>query len=206
MNQDDEFLQELGLGELPAAEKQKLLDSFYETVEARVGLRLTANMTDAELNEFETLASDQQSDASVLQWLKTKFPDYEQIVIEELNKLKGEIRAANNQPAVGPAAAVKTGDLFKQLGLDKLSDQTKSDLSEELGQVALDRIASRLEALLTPEQADQFEAALQADEVKAFELLRQFVPEYPQIVQQEIAALRDDMTDSQADIMKKMGY
>ena len=50
---DDNFLIELGLGSLPAAEKNKMLAHIYETLEMKVGMRLAEKMTDAQLDEFE---------------------------------------------------------------------------------------------------------------------------------------------------------
>ena len=50
---DDNLLKELGLGDLPAAEKNKMLAHIYETLELRVGMKLAEQMTDAQLDEFE---------------------------------------------------------------------------------------------------------------------------------------------------------
>jgi hypothetical protein len=50
---DDNLLQELGLGSLPPAEKNKMLAHIYETLELRVGMRLADQMSDQQLDEFE---------------------------------------------------------------------------------------------------------------------------------------------------------
>lgn len=89
---DDNLLQELGLGSLPAAEKNKMLAHIYETLELRVGMRLAEQMSDAQLDEFEGFI-DRNDEAGALHWLETNFPDYKQVVAEELEKLKGEIKA-----------------------------------------------------------------------------------------------------------------
>jgi hypothetical protein len=78
---DDNLLQELGLGNLPVAEKNKMLGHIYETLELRVGMRLAEQMSDQQLDDF------------ALQWLENNFPDYKKVVAEELEKLKGEIKA-----------------------------------------------------------------------------------------------------------------
>jgi hypothetical protein len=88
---DDNLLQELGLGSLPAAEKNKMLGHIYETLELRVGMRLAEQMSDAQLDEFEGFI-DRNDEAGALHWLETNFPDYKQVVAEELEKLKGEIK------------------------------------------------------------------------------------------------------------------
>jgi hypothetical protein len=88
---DDNLLRELGLGELPAAEKNKMLAHIYETLELRVGMKLAEQMTDAQLDEFEGFI-DRNDEAGALRWLETNFPDYKQVVADELEKLKGEIK------------------------------------------------------------------------------------------------------------------
>ena len=89
---DDNLLRELGLGELPPAEKNKMLAHIYETLELRVGMRLADQMSDAQLDEFEGFI-DRNDEAGALKWLETNFPHYKDVVAEELDKLKNEIRA-----------------------------------------------------------------------------------------------------------------
>src|SRR6185312_14721378 len=88
---DDNLLKELGLGELPAAEKNKMLAHIYETLELRVGMRLADQMSDAQLDEFEGFI-DRNDEAGALKWLETNFPNYKDVVAEELDKLKAEIK------------------------------------------------------------------------------------------------------------------
>lgn len=89
---DDNLLKELGLGDLPAEEKNKMLAHIYETLELRVGMRLAEQMTDAQLDEFEAFI-DRNDEPGALKWLETNFPDYKQVVADELEKLKAEIKA-----------------------------------------------------------------------------------------------------------------
>jgi hypothetical protein len=89
---DDNLLQELGLGSLPPAEKNKMLAHIYETLELRVGMRLAEQMSDAQLDEFEGFI-DRNDEAGALHWLESNFPDYKQVVADELEKLKGEVKA-----------------------------------------------------------------------------------------------------------------
>ncbi len=110
---DDNFLRELGLGGLPAAEKNKMLSHIYETLEMRVGVRLASGMTDAQLDEFESYINN-NDEAGALKWLETNFPNNKDVVAEELGKLKEEVKAsapqilaevasAQQQPPSGPA-------------------------------------------------------------------------------------------------------
>jgi hypothetical protein len=88
---DDNLLRELGLGDLPPAEKNKMLAHIYETLELRVGMKLAEQMSDAQLDEFEGFI-DRNDEAGALKWLETNFPDYKQVVADELDKLKAEIK------------------------------------------------------------------------------------------------------------------
>src|SRR6266481_8490245 len=93
---DDNLLRELGLGELPAAEKNKMLAHIYETLELRVGMRLAEQMSDEQLDEFEAFI-DRNDEAGALKWLETNFPNYKQVVADELDSLKKEITTAAPQ-------------------------------------------------------------------------------------------------------------
>ena len=103
---DDNLLQELGLGTLPAEEKNKMLAHIYETLELRVGMKLAEQMTDAQLDEFEAFI-DKNDEAGALKWLETNFPDYKQVVADELEKLKSEIKA--QAPAILEATTAQAG-------------------------------------------------------------------------------------------------
>jgi predicted RNA-binding Zn ribbon-like protein len=93
---DDNLLRELGLGELPAVEKNKMLAHIYETLEMRVGMKLAEQMTNEQLDEFEAFI-DRNDEAGALKWLESNFPNYKQVVADELEKLKTEIKVAAPQ-------------------------------------------------------------------------------------------------------------
>lgn len=93
---DDNFLHELGLGTLPAAEKNKMLAHIYETLEMRVGMKLAEQMSNEQLDEFEGFI-DRNDEAGALKWLETNFPDYKKVVADELESLKNEIKRAAPQ-------------------------------------------------------------------------------------------------------------
>lgn len=106
---DDNLLQELGLGALAPEEKNKMLQHIYETLEMRVGMKLAEQMTNEQLDEFEAFI-DKEDEAGALKWLETNFPNYKQVVADELETLKNEIKAsaaqilAASQQAPPPAA------------------------------------------------------------------------------------------------------
>lgn len=94
---DDNLLIELGLGSLPAVEKNRMLSHIYETLEMRVGMKLAQKMSNDQLDEFEKLI-DQNNEAGALKWLESNFPDYKQVVANELELLKVEIK--NEAPKI----------------------------------------------------------------------------------------------------------
>ncbi len=93
---DDNLLQELGLGALSAEEKNKMLTHIYETLEMRVGMKLAEQMTNEQLDEFEAYI-DKNDEPGALKWLETNFPNYKQVVADELEKLKYEIKQSAPQ-------------------------------------------------------------------------------------------------------------
>ena len=99
---DNELLIELGLGDLPADEKNAMLAHIYETLEMRVGMRLAEQMTNEQLDEFESFIDD-NDERGALSWLETNFPNYKAVVAQQLAELKEEIRAS--APAILAAAS-----------------------------------------------------------------------------------------------------
>lgn len=96
INLDRNLLEELGLGTLPENEKGALLTHIYETLEMRVGMRLADQMTNEQLDEFEKYF-EAKDDAGAFHWLETNFPNYKDIVQDEFNKLKEEVRQSAPQ-------------------------------------------------------------------------------------------------------------
>ncbi|MBR5669766.1 hypothetical protein IKX12_01670 [Candidatus Saccharibacteria bacterium] len=59
---DDQFLEEVGLANMPAEQKQSFLDYAQEQLEIRIGEKMSAGMTDAQIEEFEKIIDgDQQT-------------------------------------------------------------------------------------------------------------------------------------------------
>jgi hypothetical protein len=71
---DDTFLVDVGLADLPEAEKQPFLQHIYQELELRVGTRLSDGMSDAHLAEFEAII-DKKMDI-VIAWLTQFAPNY----------------------------------------------------------------------------------------------------------------------------------
>lgn len=71
---DDNFLNNVGLGGLPDAEKRAFLQHLYEELELRVGTRLSEGMTDAQLAEFEAIIDRKMEIVDA--WLTRFAPNY----------------------------------------------------------------------------------------------------------------------------------
>ena len=126
---DDDLLQELGLGGLPPAEKDKFLRHIYETLEMRVGTRLAERMTDQQLDEFEAFI-DRNDDQGAFNWLETNFPNYKEVVAEEFEKLKKEIKAVASDILAASAAQAGAPPSQAQPSMPPLdSDQQQSPQS-----------------------------------------------------------------------------
>lgn len=119
---DNQLLVELGLGSLPADEKNKMLAHIYETLEMRVGMKLAEQMTDAQLDEFEGFI-DRNDEAGALKWLETNFPNYKQVVADELEKLKGEIKSTAPQIMAAAQAATQQAPAPQQPQMPDQSQQ-----------------------------------------------------------------------------------
>src|SRR3954471_15379412 len=93
---DNSLLEEVGLSALPDAEKNSFLKHIYETLEMRVGIRLADQMSNEQLDEFEQYF-EAKDDAGAFKWLETNFPNYKDIVQQELDKLKAQTAQSARQ-------------------------------------------------------------------------------------------------------------
>lgn len=71
---DDKFLQDVGLGDLPAEQKHAFLQHIYGELETRVGFRLSDGLSDEQLEEFESII--EKKPGAVDAWLGKAAPDY----------------------------------------------------------------------------------------------------------------------------------
>lgn len=97
---DNKLLEELGLGSLSDEEKKALLAHLYEQLEINVGKVLASKMSDQQLDEFEAFV-DSNDESGALKWLESNFPNYKDVVAEELEKLKEELKK-NKETIISP--------------------------------------------------------------------------------------------------------
>lgn len=108
---DDNFLQDLGLGDMPEEQKKEFLQHLYEELELRVGTRLSEGMSDQQLSSFEKLIDGNDEDGA-LNWLESNRPDYKAVVAEELEKLKQEVGSNKDQILSEPSQPNSAEQLF----------------------------------------------------------------------------------------------
>ena len=71
---DDKFLQDIGLNDLPEAQKKPFLQHIYDELELRVGTRLSDGLSDQQLEEFESIID--HKDNIISSWLVKYMPEY----------------------------------------------------------------------------------------------------------------------------------
>ena len=88
---DDQFLQDIGLADLPEEQKKPFLQHVYDQLEYRVGVRLSEGMSDAQLEEFESII-DRKLEV-IDAWVAQYAPDFMN------DALYGKIQSASGLPA-----------------------------------------------------------------------------------------------------------
>jgi hypothetical protein len=71
---DDKFLADIGLNEMPEAQKKPFLQHIYGELEMRVGTKLSEGMSDKQLSEFESIID--QNNSAISAWLEQNVPNY----------------------------------------------------------------------------------------------------------------------------------
>jgi hypothetical protein len=96
---DDTFLNDVGLANLPDDQKQPFLQHVYDELELRVGTRLSDGMSDAQLQEFESIIDRKME--IVDSWLGQHFPDFQAdpayTRLQEVTKLTGDDPALRSE-------------------------------------------------------------------------------------------------------------
>ncbi len=101
---DDKFLADIGLSDLPEEQKQAFLQHIYDELELRVGTKLSDGMTDAQLEEFESIID--RKDEVVSSWLAQYAPDYQNDDVFKRIEQAATVGSTNN--AVVDEAAVRS--------------------------------------------------------------------------------------------------
>ncbi|OGL33550.1 hypothetical protein A3F64_00710 [Candidatus Saccharibacteria bacterium RIFCSPHIGHO2_12_FULL_42_8] len=129
---DDKFLQSVGLGDLPADQKQAFLQHTYETLEERVGTRLAESLSEAQLEEFEGFAT--HNEEKINAWLAEHVPNY----AEEEDYKRLAASAPENVPPLVVAAEFAS---VRWLGIN--SPNYRDVVAEELNKLRDEIVASK---------------------------------------------------------------
>lgn len=129
---DDKFLQSVGLGDLPADQKQAFLQHTYETLEERVGTRLAESLSEAQLEEFEGFAT--HNEEKINAWLAEHVPNY----AEEEDYKRLSASAPENVPPLVVAAEFAS---VRWLGIN--SPNYRDVVAEELNKLRDEIVASK---------------------------------------------------------------
>lgn len=87
MRIDEAFMNEVGLGDMPAAEKQAFMDHAEEELEVRVGHAVGQGLTIQQLRDFEQLDEGGQAVA----WLRINVPNFREIAQNVMREFKNEL-------------------------------------------------------------------------------------------------------------------
>lgn len=101
---NNDFLVSIGLGDLPAEDKQKMLQHIYETLELRVGMRLAKQMSDEQLDEFEKFVD---GDIEYARQYLSRFAEWENDPIYQKQIEKAQSHGKSPDRAITEFAALK---------------------------------------------------------------------------------------------------
>jgi hypothetical protein len=92
--------------------------------------------------------------------------------------------------------------LLQELGLGKMPQEDKSSLLKHIYETLEMRVGMRLADLMTNEQLDEFERFFNAqDDAGAFHWLESNFPNYKEIVAEEFAKLKDEVSQTAPQIL-----
>lgn len=127
---DDQFLQDIGLANLPEEQKGPFLQHVYDQLEYRVGVRLSEGMSDAQLEEFEAIIDKKPEVVSA--WLTQNAPGYAQDALYQ--KIQQASGLAVNDPSLqAEYAATKWLEVNRPDYRDVVA-KTLNDLKDEIAQ------------------------------------------------------------------------
>lgn len=115
---DDEFLAQLGLGDMPEEQKQSFLQHIYSELEVRVGEKLTEGMTDAQLDEFGYFVD--KNEQGMQNWFVANLPNYRELPQYKLLAEKA-----------GPGA--NETDILSELGATQWLQKNRPDYPQIVG-------------------------------------------------------------------------
>jgi hypothetical protein len=126
---DDQFLTDIGLADMPEEQKQPFLQHIYNELELRVGSRLSEGMSDAQLEEFESIID--HNDDAITSWLSVNAPDFPQD--EVYQRMRQALADATDQQVRDEYAATKWLEINRPDYRDVVA-KTLDELKQEITQ------------------------------------------------------------------------
>lgn len=90
---DEQFMAEVGLGEMPDAEKQAFMEQATEELEVRVGRQISSGLTPEQMHEFEGI----EDSAEITAWLNQNVPNFREEVMKVFEGFKQEVMRDRQQ-------------------------------------------------------------------------------------------------------------
>lgn len=87
MRVDEEFMQAVGLSDMPAEEKRVFMQHAEEELEVRVGQAIGVDLTDEQMMEFEQIEDIDQAAT----WLHQNAPNFRDTIAYVYNAFKQEL-------------------------------------------------------------------------------------------------------------------
>jgi Protein of unknown function (DUF5663) len=92
---------------------------------------------------------------------------------------------------------------FQTIGLGSASDEDRAEMISKLAELVQGRVALKLTEVLTEEQLEHFDKLLEGDDDDAaLAYVQQVYPQYPQLLQSEVDAVKKEFT---GDVQQVMG-
>jgi len=127
---DEQFLNDIGLADLPEDQRKPFLQHVYDQLEYRVGVRLSEGMSDAQLEEFEAIID--KNEEVVNNWVATYAPNYAEDAV--FNKIQVESGLSVDSPVLkADYAATKWLEVNRPDYRDVVA-QTLEELKSEINQ------------------------------------------------------------------------
>lgn len=126
---DEQFLVDVGLADLPPEQKEPFLQHIYSELELRVGTRLSEGLSDAQIEEFESIIDHNSS--VITNWLERFVPNYRQDPLFE--RIHQGLSGASENEIVGEYTATKWLELNRPDYRDIVAS-TLAELKQEITQ------------------------------------------------------------------------
>ena len=88
---ESNIIAELGLGSLSDEQKVALLNKMSDVIQKRLTLRVLDEMSEGDKKEFEKILEAEAGSTQTADFLQKVFPDFLQMVQEEIERLKKEL-------------------------------------------------------------------------------------------------------------------